>query len=158
MRLSLKNWLNNGWLKTHTTSSQEISNLIELAERDILESTTSGLSPDWKLTIAYNAALQTATAALAATGYRATRESHHFRIIQSLEYTIGADKELIILFDNFRRKRNISGYDRSGTISMQEANEMKDLAEYLYRITKEWLEKNHSSLLKFKLESKNNGK
>ncbi len=45
------------------------------------------------MSIAYNAALQTATAALAAAGYRATRDSHHYRVIQSLAFTIGADRE-----------------------------------------------------------------
>ncbi len=30
--------------------------------------------PDWRFAIAYNAALQAATAALAASGYRASRE------------------------------------------------------------------------------------
>ncbi len=146
--MSLKNWLNNGWVKKHKTSSQEIKNLLGVAERDMSDSETSGLSPDWKLNIAYNAALQIATAALAASGYRTARESHHFRTIQSLKFTIDADEELIVLFDKFRKKRNISGYDRAGTISKQEAQEMKDLAEYLYRITKEWLAKNRPSLLK----------
>jgi len=37
----------------------------------------AGLDPDWRLNIAYNAALHSATAALAAEGYRATRESYH---------------------------------------------------------------------------------
>jgi hypothetical protein len=48
------------------------------------------LSPDWRLNIAYNAALQAATAALAAAGYRASREAHHCRAIQSLAFTIGS--------------------------------------------------------------------
>lgn len=47
------------------------------------------MSPDWKLNIAYNAALQAATAALAASGYRAAREQHHYRTIQSLAHTLG---------------------------------------------------------------------
>jgi len=37
--------------------------------------------------IAYNAALQAAAAALAAAGYRASREQHHYRVIQSLRQT-----------------------------------------------------------------------
>jgi len=43
------------------------------------------------------AALQSATAALAAVGYRAARESHHYRVIQSFAYTIGADENMITL-------------------------------------------------------------
>ena len=150
--MSLKDWLNNGWLKKHKTSSKEIQNLLGVAERDMSDSETSGLSPDWKLNIAYNAALQIATAALAASGYRTTRESHHFRAIHSLKFTIEADEELVILFDKFRKKRNISGYDRAGTISKQEAREMKGLAETLYRLTKDWLNKKHPTLVNLKDE------
>jgi len=37
------------------------------------------------MNIVYNAALQ--AAALAAAGYRASREQHHYRVIQSLRQT-----------------------------------------------------------------------
>src|SRR5207249_9102256 len=50
------------------------------------------VSDDWRFAIAYNAALQAATAALAAAGYRASRENHHYRVIQSLELTLGKDR------------------------------------------------------------------
>ncbi len=80
--MSLQNWLNNGWLTKHRTSSQEITALLAVADRDLSDCRTSGLSQDWQLNIAYNAALQTATAALAASGYHAVREAHHYRVIQ----------------------------------------------------------------------------
>ena len=57
------------------------------------------MSPDWKMNIAYNAALQAATIALYACGFRASREAHHLRVIQSLEFTIKADKEIIDQLD-----------------------------------------------------------
>jgi len=145
--MSLKNWLNNGWLTKHLTSSQEIAALLGLADRDLSECKISGLSPDWQLNIAYNAALQTATAALAASGYRAARDAHHYRIIQSLTHTIHADTEFITLFDQFRKKRNISGYDHAGTISDQEAKEMVALADRLRREVENWLHENHPDLM-----------
>lgn len=145
--MSLQNWLNNGWLTEHQSSSQEIAELLAVADRDLADCRTSGLSPDWQLSIAYNAALQTATAALAASGYRATRENHHYRIIQSLVYTIKADTELVALFDQFRKKRNISGYDHVGMISNQEATEMFDLARRLRRNVEEWLCANYPDLM-----------
>ena len=145
--MSLKNWLNNGWLTEHRTSTQEITSLLAVADRDLADCRTSGLSSDWQLNIAYNAALQTATAALAASGYRAAREVHHFRIIHSLGYTIKADADLITLLDRFRKKRNISGYEISGMVSDQEAKEMMDLATRLRQNVKEWLRKTHPDLL-----------
>jgi len=66
------------------------------------------------MNIAYNAALQAATTALAAAGYRASRDQHHYRVIHSLEGTIGAEPALITLFDSFRKKRNVAAVTSPG--------------------------------------------
>jgi len=68
------------------------------------------------IAIAYNAGLQAATAALAAAGYRATRDNHHYRVIQSLEFTTAPIEGSSTLFDGFRKKRNISSYDLAGRV------------------------------------------
>jgi len=145
--MSLKSWLNNGWLVAHQTSPQEIADLLAVADRDLKDSQTPGLSSDWQLNIAYNAALQAATAVLAACGYRAAREAYHYRIIQSLTYTIGASEGLIIQFDRFRKKRNIGAYDRAGAVSDQEASEMGLLAQRLRKEIEDWIRKNKPELL-----------
>lgn len=146
--MSLNDWLRNGWLVEHKTSRQEIAELLALAERDLRECQAVGLSPDWRLAIAYNSALQSATAALAAAGYRAGRDGHHYRIIQSLAFTIGAEANLIAKLDAFRKKRNISDYERSGSVSMQEAWEMFILAKSLRKTVGGWLKEGHPDLLK----------
>jgi len=146
--MSLGDWLRNGWLVEHETSPQEIIELLRLADRDLRECRTAGLSPDWRLAMAYNSALGSATAALSAAGYRATREGHHYRIIQSLGYTIGAGPDLIARLDAFRKKRNISDYERSGAVSAQEADEMFVLARMLRKSVGDWLEKSHPKLLR----------
>ncbi len=146
--MSLKDWLKAGWLVEHQTSPQEIADLLGLAGRDLSDCRASGLSPDWQLAIAYNAALQAATAALYAAGYRPARGGdHHYRTIQSLAFTIKADPGLILEFDRFRKKRNISGYDRAGSTSAQEAREMGTLARKITELVKDWLRKNHPKLL-----------
>jgi len=145
--MSLKDWLKNGWLVEHKTSRAEIADLLGVIDRDLDDCETSGLSADWRLNIAYNAALQAATAALAASGYRAAREAHHYRVIQSLAYTIGADRQLITQFDRFRKKRNIGEYDRAGTVSDQEAGEMVALAKNLRDDMHTWLRKHYPELL-----------
>ncbi|HUV65397.1 MAG TPA: hypothetical protein VMW24_15985 [Sedimentisphaerales bacterium] len=129
--MSLKDWLENGWLTKHETSEEEIRNLLGVADRDLCDCQSPGLSADWQMNIAYNAALQAATAALAVCGYRASRDSHHYRIIQSLAYTIAVRKELIAQLDQFRKKRNIGGYERAGLVSDAEAAEMIVLAQKL---------------------------
>jgi hypothetical protein len=147
MNISLHDWLKNGWLIEHQTSPQEIADLLSVAERDLHNCQTAGLSPDWKLNIAYNAALQMATAALAAAGYRAARDAHHYRVIQSLAYTIRADARLITQFDGFRKKRNISDYERAGVVSDQEVKEMLILAGNLRASVIKWLRTNYPKLL-----------
>ena len=147
MSMSLKNWENNSWLTKHQTSPQEIAELLGVVDRDIGDSQTTGLSADWRLNISYNAALQAATAALAASGYRASRDQHHYRVIQSLAYTIEAESSLITQFDAFRKKRNLAGYEREGLVSDQEAEEMVKLARNLRQTIQRWLRKNYPHLL-----------
>jgi len=146
--MRLGDWLRNGWLVAHETSPQEIIALLRIADRDLRECQTAGLSSDWRLAMAQNSALGSATAALSAAGYRATRDGHHYRIIQSLAYTIGAGADLIAKLDAFRKKRNISDYERSGAVSAQEADEMFVLARMLRKNVGDWLEKSHPKLLR----------
>jgi hypothetical protein len=88
--VSFADWVNNGWLVAHKSSKQEIGNLFGIVARDLKDSQAKDVSDDWRFAIAYNAALQ-AAAALAAAGYRASRENHHYRVIHSLELTLGKD-------------------------------------------------------------------
>ena len=145
--MSLRDWLSNGWLSEHETSRWEIADLLGVVARDLADCQSSGLSPDWKLSIASNAVLQPATAALAAAGYRATRDAHHYRVIQSLAHTLRMDASLIAQFDQFRKKRNIGGYDRAGAVSAQEAEEMRVLAHRLRDDVQAWLRDNHPHLM-----------
>ena len=112
--MSLQKWLQNSWLVQYKTTPEEITNLLALSDRDLVACQVKQLPADWRFTIAYNAGLQAATAALAAAGYRATRDNHHFRVIQSLEFTTGPGRKFIDTLDGFRKKRNVSSYDVAG--------------------------------------------
>lgn len=141
--VSLQNWLINGWLKQHQPSRQEIAELFGIADRDIAACQTANLDTDWRFSIAYNAALQLATAALAAAGYLATRSAHHFRVIASLEYTLALDQATISALDGFRRKRNEADYERAGVVSDVEADEMLRLARRLRSEVETWIASNY---------------
>lgn len=145
--MSLNDWLKFGWLTEHKTSPEEIRELLGIVERDLADAELDALSADWKLNIAYNAALQAATAALAACGYRAAREAHHYRVIQSLHDTIRAPGSLVARLDVFRKKRNQGGYERAGVISDQEAREMIELAREIDATVRRWLAAQRSDLL-----------
>lgn len=71
--MTLEDWLRKGLLRTHRSSRQEIAELFAISDRDLANCRTPGLDAEWRLAIAYNAALQAATAALAAAGRFPTR-------------------------------------------------------------------------------------
>jgi len=144
--VSFQSWQNNGWLKPHRSSRNEITELFGLADRDLKACQTANLDTDWKFNIAYNAALQLSTAALAASGYQAARVAHHFRVISSLELTLKWDAKTVALLNDFREKRNESDYERAGVISEVEANEMVALAQRLRTEVEAWIGKHHPSL------------
>jgi hypothetical protein len=135
-------------LTEHKTSREEIADLLLVVDRDIASSQTVGLIADWRLNIAYNAVLQLAVAALAAAGFRASRESHHYRVLQSLAFTVGTDVKVIARLDAFRKKRNIGGYERAGMVSDREADDLLTLAQDLRAEVVDWLRANHAELVR----------
>lgn len=144
--MTLSDWLNNGWLTRHRADKREIRELLGIADRAITDAGIKEISPDARLSIAHNAALQLATAALSATGYRAGHEAYHYRTIQSLAFTIEAETDIIDQLDMFRKKRNISDYERAGAISNRDAEEMLNLAKTMREAVISWLETHHPQL------------
>jgi hypothetical protein len=69
--VSLEDWLGKKLIENHRPSAGEIASLLHICDRDLGKVKIIELGPDWRLSIAHNAALQAATAALAAAGYRA---------------------------------------------------------------------------------------
>jgi uncharacterized protein (UPF0332 family) len=145
--VSLQDWLNKKQLRAHKTSHNEIHQLMAIHERDIADAQSNTISIDRRFATAYNAALMISVAALAASGFRAADEGHHYWTIQSLAFTLQLDSEMVEKFNRFRRKRNTSDYERSGLISEKEVLEMLELAKSLRTILEEWLRKNHPDLI-----------
>ena len=145
--MSLSGWLDRGWLVRRSPDRRETRQLLGIADRDIADAQAKGISADTRLSLAYNAALQMAIAALAAAGYRAAHEAHHYRAIQSLAFTIGPDTDLIDQLDGFRKKRNISDYERAGSVSEHEAQQMLAVAKNLRETVTAWLQSSHPELL-----------
>jgi hypothetical protein len=145
--MSLSDWERNGWVTRHRSSPNEIRDLLRVIDRDLADSAAEGLSADWRMSIAYNAALQAATVALAAAGYRAARDSHHYRVIQSLKETLGARTPLVATLDAFRKKRNVTGYERIGLVSDADADAMRELAIRLRDDVIAWVKAHYRELL-----------
>ena len=86
--------------------------------------------------------------ALAIAGYRASRDAHHYRVIQSLRETTGADASLVATFDAFRKKRNVTGCERVGLVSDADADAMRTLAVKLRNDVVAWIKEHHAALLR----------
>lgn len=146
--MTLTQWLENKWLVKHQSSPQEVSELLQLVQRDLKDAATAALSADWKLAIAYNAVLQCAKLGLAVAGYRASKgAAQHYYSIESLRHTIGLSEDEVRTIDAFRKKRNISDYERAGAVSDTEAEELLALVTHVREQTITWLEAEHPELL-----------
>lgn len=127
--MSLTDWQRHGWLTPHATSAQEIGELLALVQRDLHDSRARGVSADWRFNIAYNAALQSAKAALAAAGFRASRGTDaHSRTLDSLALTVGIEPTTVRRLQVFRKRRNSTEYDHAGVTSDAEADEVHAVA------------------------------
>lgn len=145
--MSLADWLANHWIVRHGATVDEISDLIAVVDRDLEDAAVPRLSEDRRLGITYNAALQLATLALAAEGYRPGRERAHERAILSLHDTVGVDSKTVDLLDAIRRKRNQINYERAGTTSAAEADEIYRVVTTLRSDVVRWLRRNHRALV-----------
>jgi hypothetical protein len=145
--VSLKTWCDAGWIHAVPADPELVSRLLESAKDNLRQCRLEGLSPEWRLIIAYTVILNAATAALSASGYRADRDQHHFRTLQSLEYTVGLQPAVLRQLDGFRKKRHVSTYDPAGSVSDLEVREIVHLASSLLEQIVSWLRSEHPGLL-----------
>jgi hypothetical protein len=144
--MSLETYLSNRWIQKHESSADEIRRLLAVADRDVEQSQTPGLGAEWRFDIAYNSALQSAAAALAAAGFLAERQNKHMRTLESLRFTIGSSQAEVDLLDACRRKRHLAVYEQVGAISDGEADEMIGLAIQLQKRVRDWIRNQHREL------------
>lgn len=145
--MSLRDWAASGWIREHAATRQEIQDLFAVVDRDLEDARVPRLSADWRLNIAYNAALQLATLAMHAEGYRPGRDRAHERAILSLAHTVGAQREVVDLVDHARRKRNQANYEVAGSTSDREAAQLFEVASNLRADVVRWLKRKHPALL-----------
>jgi len=145
--MTLKKWQNNGWLRSHQTSKNEIHNLLMIVERDLKDAEES-ISQDWRFGIAYNAALKLCTILLYLQGYKAERTLQHYRMIQALPLILGLEKKDDANYlDTCRSKRNIVEYDYIGAVTENDANELIDFTKELKETVMNWIKNYHPELV-----------
>lgn len=145
--MTLQQWVENGWIRAHKTSAEEIKDLMQIVERDLGDIRES-ISADWRFGIAYNAALKLCTILLYAAGYRAERNLQHYRTIQALPLILGAGKKSDAEYlDSCRTKRNIVEYNRVGAVSETEVEELVRFVIDFKAEVINWIRKSHPDLI-----------
>lgn len=140
--MSLSNLVKSGQLKEHTASADEISRLVAAAERNLTDARVSGISDGTRFDAAYKCIMQSASAALLASGHRASTNvpGHHQTVIATLRLTVGVPAEQVRLLDALRRQRNVDDYT-GDVIDSDAARECITAADALLEQIRHWLEK-----------------
>lgn len=122
--MSLENLVKIGQLEQITPDAQDINRLLEAARRSLNDAQLSGLSAEGRFDMAYKAIMQSANAALQASGFRTltSKPGHHQTMIQTLPQTVGLDKDTTIQLDALRKQRNVIDYS-GDIVSNTMANE-----------------------------------
>src|SRR5438874_10137237 len=124
--MSLEQWANNDWLRSHKTSAREIADLLAIVDRD-LKDAEGDISTDWRFGIAYNAALKLCTVLLHASGYRPEKTLQHYRTITALPLILGeARRADVDYLDACRTKRHSVEYDRVGGATADDVSELTE--------------------------------
>ena len=145
--MRLQQWADNGWLRQHQSSPQEIADLFAIVARDLTDA-GGDISADWRFGIAYNAALRLGTILPHASGYRPEKTLQHFRTIAALPEILGQQrKDDADYLDTCRRKRNTAEYDRTGVVTDQDASELIEFCRELEQEVRNWRSHNHPTLL-----------
>jgi hypothetical protein len=146
--MSLQQWSNNGWLRDHKSSPQEIHDLLAIVKRDLADATASEISADWQFGIAYNAALKLCTILMHASGFRPEKNLAHYRTIQALPLILGPERKADADYlETCRTKRNIVEYDRAGGATRADASELIEFTRELREHVLAWLKREHIELL-----------
>lgn len=147
--MSLKQWLQNGWLQQDETTVAEIQQLFQVVDRDLGDAQATGLSADGRFQHAYDAALQLCMIALRASGYRVRKgQGHHKYGIDSLRHTLGDQwAEMSDHIERCSRLRGQAMYDRIGVVSEVDAQDLINTARQLRTDVISWLTSHHPELL-----------
>lgn len=136
--------LNEGRVRVHRTSAQELFDLRSVVERDLEDAAIPQLSADRRYATAYNAVLQVAKMVIACSGYRVAGLGHHITTFEAVSLALGPQfGSLAPYFDSCRRKRNLVDYDMSGVTSETEVSDLLQEAETFRVMAETWIAQQH---------------
>lgn len=132
-------------LKPESATESELTEYLALADRELIDA-EAVVSSEGKLLHSHNACLAMAAGALAACGFRVRMgsKSHHWRLIESLEYTVGLDAAKVKEFQEYRKKRSIAVYERTASVTQVEADGAITAVRSLRAMIEEWIHRDSS--------------
>jgi len=146
--MSIELWLKNSWIEPHRTTAVEVRNWLKTADRCLTDANVKGLSKDSAFNLGYQSMLLFAIVAMATHGYRFRQNiSHHYMAIESLEFTLGMNKDDIALIQRFRNKRNKGFYEASAVITESDFSSMMRWTVVIHELLLKHLKTDHSDLL-----------
>ena len=148
MTMSLPQLLASGRLRHLPAALSEIEDLLRVVERDLADACIEDVSADRRFATAYNAALQLATVALRAEGYRTSGTAHHYTTIAALPLILGAGAtQTADYLDACRMRRNTVDYDGVGIATERDVAELVLEATALRESVLGWLARAHPELM-----------
>jgi len=145
--VSLDNLVGRG-LEREATDRVEIGRFLAKMDRKLADSRSSAITLDSRFDLAWEAVLQIGLTALRANGLRTTSQAGHQALaIQTLDKTIGVDKDRIRLLETFRKNRSAGLYDGNFEPSEAEVDSIIRTADALHAALLSWLAASHPELL-----------
>ena len=140
--MTLENLLGTALEKIHLDTAN-INRLIMAARRSLADAQLAEMSSEGRFDMAYKSIMQAANAALQAHGFRTltSKPGHHVTMIQTLNKTVGLDRQFMITLDGLRKLRNLSDYS-GDPVSETMASEAVVHAKRLLGEVESWIAEN----------------
>lgn len=147
--MTLTNLLAIQRLQAFEASAEGVQRLLAAATRNLADAQLQALSPENRFDAAYKCILQCAMLGLWAQGYRTatSQPGHHQTALQSLPLTMALPKDVIIVLDALRKKRNQNDYE-GDPVSQAVVTECIAQARSLLAHTRDFLQTQFPALLK----------
>lgn len=146
--MTWRNWLKEGRVEALAPIGSELVAQRRAAERSLKDAALEGLSPEGRFQLAYVAALDLATIAVRASGYRIkSRLGHHQLTFEAAGVALGeSSRETIDYFDLCRRRRNVISYD-GDEVSQALADELLAESVRFAETIDRWLRTEHPGII-----------
>lgn len=125
----------------------EVEGMWRKAVRTLGSSAVAGLDPDARFTLAYQAALQAATAVIRAAGFRVRGDAHHHHTFAAVAALgLGGLSDAARELNVIRQNRHGAIYDWETQLGEVHVDEVRTAARRLFAQAEPWLRVHHPAI------------